>query len=72
MQDRCTICAKRTIGSENHFGRIRQNSLVMWEMWNPISVRFESMLVSVQDTCTVFAKRTIGSENHFGRIRWYS
>jgi hypothetical protein len=22
-QDRCTVCAKRTIGSENHFGRTR-------------------------------------------------
>ena len=21
MQDRCTVCAERTIGSENHFGR---------------------------------------------------
>jgi hypothetical protein len=31
-------------------------------MWNPISVRFESMLVSVQDRCTVFTKCTIGSE----------
>ena len=31
-------------------------------MWNLISVRLETVLVSVQDRCTVCAKRTIGSE----------
>jgi hypothetical protein len=31
-------------------------------MWNPILVRLETMLVSVQDRCTFFAKHTIGLE----------
>ena len=31
-------------------------------MWNLVSVRVETVLVSVQDRCMVFAKRTIGSE----------
>jgi hypothetical protein len=35
---------------------------VTWIMWNLISVRLETLLVSVQDRCTVCAKCTIGSE----------
>ena len=35
---------------------------VMWDMWNLILVRLETVLVSVHDRCTVGAKRTIGSE----------
>ena len=35
---------------------------VMWDMWNLILVRLETVLVSVHDRCTVCAKRTIGSE----------
>ena len=31
-------------------------------MWNLVSVRLETVLVSVQDRCMVCAKRTIGSE----------
>jgi hypothetical protein len=31
-------------------------------MWNLISVRLETVLVSVQDWCTVCAERTIGME----------
>ena len=31
-------------------------------MWNLISVRLETVLVSVQDRCMVCAKRTIGLE----------
>ena len=33
-----------------------------WVMWNLLSVRLETVLVSVQDRCTVCAKCTIGSE----------
>ena len=33
-----------------------------WVMWNLVSVRLETVLLSVQDRCTVCAKRTIGSE----------
>ena len=35
---------------------------VMWDMWNLVLVRLETVLVSVHDRCTVCAKRTIGSE----------
>ena len=35
---------------------------VMWDMWNLILVRLETVLVSVHDRCTVCAKCTIGSE----------
>ena len=31
-------------------------------MWNLVSERLETMLVSVQDRFMVYAKRTIGSE----------
>jgi hypothetical protein len=34
----------------NHFGRTQSNSLVMWVMWNLLSVCLETMLVLVQDT----------------------
>jgi hypothetical protein len=33
-----------------------------WVMWNLVSVRLETVLVTVQDRCTVCTKRTIGSE----------
>ena len=46
----------------NHFGCTRWNSLVTWVMWNLISNRLETVLVSVQDRCMVCAERTIGSE----------
>ena len=31
-------------------------------IWNLVSERLETMLVSVQDRCKVYAKRTIGSD----------
>ena len=31
-------------------------------MWNVVSVRLDTVLVSVQDRCMVCAKHTIGSE----------
>ena len=38
------------------------NSQVTLVMWNLISVRLETMVMSVQNRCRVCAKRTIGSE----------
>ena len=35
---------------------------MMWVLWNLVSVRLETVLVSVQDRCTVCAKNTIGSK----------
>jgi hypothetical protein len=46
----------------NHFVRTKWIYLVMWVMWNLVSVRSETLLVSVQDRCTVCAKCTLGSE----------
>jgi hypothetical protein len=48
----------------NHFGRTRWNPYVTWLMWNLISVRSDTVLVSEQDRCTVCTKCT---RNHFGR-----
>jgi hypothetical protein len=33
-----------------------------WVKWNLVSIRLETVLVSVQYRCTVCAERTIGSE----------
>ena len=33
-----------------------------WVMWNLVSIRLETVLVSVHDRCMVCAKRTIGLE----------
>jgi hypothetical protein len=66
MQDRCTVCAERTIaleivleapdGLRNHFGLTRWNSKWTWVMWNLVLVDLEIVLVSV---CV---ERTIGSK----------
>ena len=34
----------------------------MWVMWSLVSVRLETVLVSVQDRCMVCARCTVGSE----------
>ena len=62
VQDRFMVCAKRTIGSENHFGCTRWDSEVTWVMWDLTCFSLETVLGSVQDMSTVCAKRTIGSE----------
>ena len=36
-----------------------------------VSIRLETVLVSVQGRCTVYAKSPIGSENRFGHTKWY-
>jgi hypothetical protein len=61
-QDRCTVCAKRTIGSENHFGRTRWYSEVTRLKWKLISVCLEIVPILTQDSGIVYAKRGIGSE----------
>ena len=47
VQDRCNVCAKCTIGLENHFGHNDGSP---------------TRLSLTQDRCTVCAKHTIGSE----------
>jgi hypothetical protein len=61
-QDRGTVCAEHSAGSENHFGCTRWNSKVTWIMWNLILAHLEIVLGSVQDRCMVSAKHTVGSE----------
>jgi hypothetical protein len=46
----------------NYFGGTQCNSYVTWVMWNLISVRLKTVLVSVQDSWTVGMKHTIGLE----------
>ena len=62
VQDRCTVCAEHTIGSEIILDAPDGTSKVTWVMWNLFSVHLETVLVSVQDWCTVCAECTIGSE----------
>jgi hypothetical protein len=45
----------------NHVKTHPMEILGEWVMWNLVSVRLETVLVSVQDRCTVCAKRAIGS-----------
>ena len=59
-QDRCTVCAKRTISLQNCFGHTRWYSLVMRLQWKLILVLLEIVLILMQDRCTVCAKQ--GSE----------
>jgi hypothetical protein len=61
MQDRCLVCVERTIGSKIILDA-PDGTLGEWVMWNLVSVRLETVLVSVQDTCPVCVKRTLGSE----------
>ena len=57
VQDRCTVCTRRTIGSKI----ILDAPAVVLGEWKLVSVRLEIVLVSVQDRCRVYANRTIGS-----------
>jgi hypothetical protein len=62
VQDRCTVCAKHTIGLEILFRCTRWYSYMMRLKWRLVLVHLETMLVSVQDSCMVCAERTTGSE----------
>jgi hypothetical protein len=61
VQDRCTDCAKRTIGSgiilDETMELLRDEAHVML-----VSVRLEIMLMLTQDGCTVYAECTIDSK----------
>ena len=61
MQDRCTVCAKHTIGSEIILD-MRMVILGDEVKWKLISVRLEIVLILTQDRCTVCAERTIGTK----------
>ena len=55
----------------NRFGRARWNSYVTWVMSNLVSIRLETVLVSLQDRCTDCAKHTMAQKS-FWMHRWYS
>ena len=59
--DRCTVCAKHTIGSLIILDA-PDELLGVWVMLNLVSIRLDTVLVSVQDRCTACVKHTIGSE----------
>ena len=61
VQDRCTVCAKRTIGSgivlDAPDGILGDEAHVEARFF-----RLEIVIMLTQDRCTVCAERTIGSE----------
>ena len=62
VQDRCTVYAKRTIGSENRFGHTKWYFKVMRLKCKLDLVCLEIVLILAQDRCTVCAEHTIDSE----------
>ena len=61
VQDRCTVCAQRTIGQMS----FRTHPMVILGDVGHVesrSVRLEMVLVLAQDRCTVCAQRTIGPD----------
>ena len=61
VQDRCTVCTKRTIGLDSV---INAPMVLLGDeaQWKLISVRVEIVLIFMQDRCAVCAQRTIGSD----------
>jgi hypothetical protein len=67
VQDRCTVCAKRTIGLEIVLDA--PNGTLRSRGSSESSVHLEIVLILMQDRCTVCAEHTMGLENHFGHAR---
>ena len=62
VQDRCMVCARRTIGSDKSFWT---HLMVPLGDEAQVEARFgplEKVLILTQDRCTVFAEHTIGWE----------
>jgi hypothetical protein len=62
-QDRCTICAKRTIGSKIILDVPSGYYLVTRPKWKLVSVCLEIVLILTQDRCIIYAECTKGLEN---------
>ena len=61
VQDRCTVCAKRTIGLDIIFNA--PMVLIGARLkWKRLSVRLDKVLILTQDRGAVCTERTIGSE----------
>ena len=61
VQDRCTVCAKRTIGSEIVLDA-PDGTQVTRHKWKLDSVYLEIVLILTQDRCMVCAEHTKGLE----------
>jgi uncharacterized membrane protein len=61
VQDRCTVCAKTTIGSQVIL-YAPMVVLVTRPKWNLVLVHLEKVLILIQDRCTVCTEHNIGSE----------
>ena len=59
MQDRCMVCAKRTIGSKIIWTHLMV-PLVTRLKWKLVSVLLEIVLILTQDRCLVYIEYTIG------------
>ena len=59
VQDRCTVCAKHTIGSEIVLDVPDCTHRLKWKL---VSVLLEIALILTQDRCMVCAVHTIGLE----------
>ena len=59
VEDRCTVCAKRTTGSDIVLTH-RWYSWVTRLKWKLLLVRLEIVLILTQDRCMACVERTIG------------
>ena len=59
VEDRCTVCTKRTIGSDIVFN-VPMVLLGDEAKWKLLLVRLEIVLILTQDRCVACLKRTIG------------
>ena len=62
VQDRCTVYAKHTIGSEIILDAPDGTPRLRGSSGSSFSVCLEMVLIMTQDRCTVYAEHTIGSE----------
>jgi hypothetical protein len=60
VQDRCTVCAKHTIGSEIVLDA--PDGTPTWRGSSESSVRLEIGVILAQDRCMVCVEHTIGSK----------
>jgi hypothetical protein len=61
-QERCTVCAKCTIGSKISLDTPDLYCYVRWVRLKLLSVHLEIVLISTQDRCMVCTEHAIGSE----------
>jgi hypothetical protein len=74
VQDRCIVCAKHTIGSENHLGRTRWYILGDEAQVDARFIPFghSIVLILTEDRGHGLCQMYHRLRNHFGHTRWYS